>query len=502
MTTTDDPARRQLPPDVLRALLDQLAEGILIVDADGTIVGSNAASASILPEGVDATPHRYDAFADLFEVRDGAGRPLPLDAWPLSHALRGEHVARFEMSVRNRRTGETFLHEIDAGPVLGDDGKVLYAISLRRDVTRTRQERDALERLFASEHAAKLEAERANDLLVRINRLAVDLGRVLTPSAVANAGARIAREAAEATGVGIVQLEPDGRTLETVATDGFPPEVVEPWRTFDVDAPAPLAESVRTDEPVFVSSPTERSARFLGIAERTPNAISHAWACFPLHQTGLVSGAIGFGFPDVRTFPAADTAFLGAIADQISTAIERATLLEDSERARREAEDALRRLRRLEFVTDAAISDLPFEELLNELLDRVRSALEADSSTLLLLDDEGGDLTVRASRGLEGEIDGATRIPVGEGVAGRILASAQPLVVEDLTSVAIVSRWVPETMRSLVGVPLRVRRDLVGVLHVATASPRAFTNDDIRLLELVGARVASALERAALYGER
>jgi GAF domain-containing protein len=183
----------------------------------------------------------------------------------------------------------------------------------------------------------------------------------------------------------------------------------------------------------------ERTARFLGIGERTPNAISHAWACFPLRQTGLVSGAIGFGFSNARTFPAADTAFLGAIADQISTALERATLLEDSERARREAEDTLRRLRRLEFVTDAAISDLPFDELLNELLDRVRSALDADSSTLLLLDDEGG-LTVRASSGLEGEVAGASRIPVGEDVAGRILASAQPLIVEDLTSVPMVSR--------------------------------------------------------------
>ena len=43
---------------------------------------------------------------------------------------------------------------------------------------------------------------------------------------------------------------------------------------------------------------------------------------------------------------------------------------------------------------------------------------------------------------------------------------------------------------------------MVGVLHVATVEPRAFTDDDVQLLQLVGARVASALERAALYGER
>jgi len=386
MSAPHDDPRRHLPADVVGALLDQLSEGIVIVDAQGTVVASNAAAVSILQ---DASPPsgRRDPVAPGFDVRDAAGRPLRPEEWPLARALRGEHVTRFEMTVRDTASGVALVHEVDAGPVLDAEGKVVYAISLGRDVTRVRDEREALERLVASEHAAKTEAERANEALVRLNRLAVDLGRVLTPSAVAEAGARLAREAAGATGVGIVRLLADGRTLQTAAVDGFPAEVVEPWREFDVDVPAPLTEAVRTDEAVVVSSPTERSARFLGIAERSPTPASHSWACFPLHQTGLVSGAIGFGFPDVRTFPETDVAFLAAIADHVSTALERATLLEDSERARREAEEAVRRLRRLEFVTDAAISDLPFDELLNELLDRVRSALDADSSTLLLLDE-------------------------------------------------------------------------------------------------------------------
>jgi GAF domain-containing protein len=55
---------------------------------------------------------------------------------------------------------------------------------------------------------------------------------------------------------------------------------------------------------------------------------------------------------------------------------------------------------------------------------------------------------------------------------------------------------------SLAGVPLRVRGDIVGVLHVGTAEPRRFTDEDVQLLELVGARVASALERASFYGDR
>jgi GAF domain-containing protein len=360
-------------------------------------------------------------------------------------------------------------------------------------------ERAEVERIYEAEHVAKQVAERANELLARLNALAVALGRLLTPEAVAGAAPRLAREAAGASTVGLVALLADGRTLETIGSDGMPPEIGEAWRTFTVDEPAPLAECVRLDEPVFVSSPTERRARYLGIAERTPVTVSRSWACFPLHQTGLVSGAIGFGFGDVRTFPDHDVDFLSAIAEQVSAAVERASLLEDSEHARREAEEAARRLRRLESVTDAAISDLAFDELLDELLERVRAALEADSATLLLAD--GDLLRIRASRGLSPPADDEP-VPIGDGIAGRIFSSAHPMVVQDLSSLPVRSRWLRDRMRSLAGVPLRVRRELVGVLHVATVEPRSFTDDDVQLLQLAGARVASALERAALYGER
>jgi PAS domain S-box-containing protein len=497
-----DEAEREasLGADVLRALLDQLPEGITIVAADGRIVEVNEAATMLLDDAKpdDVRGRFHERSADV-EVRDAAGRLLTPEQWPLTRALHGEHVERFEMATTNRRTGETRLHEVDAGPVLDARGRVAFAISLRRDITRERTEREELERLNALERVAKQMVERANERLVQLNRLAMELARVLTTETVATAAVRLAREAADATVVALVRLAADGRSLDTVATEGIPAPVVDAWRRFPIDAPAPIAESVREDEPVFVSSPIERRARYLRIDDRTSSTVSRSWACFPLHQTGLVTGAIGFGFAEVRTFPDADAAFLSAIAEQVSASLERATLLEDSERARREAEDAARRVRRLEFVTDAAISDLPFDELLDELLERVRTALEADSSTLLLI--EGDALHVRGSRGVPR--DGVEPpVPVGDGVAGRIFASARPMVVEDLAASHTRPGWLRDRMRSLAGVPLRVQKELVGVLHVATLERRSFTDQDLQLLELVGARVASALERAALYGAR
>src|SRR5262249_26407890 len=88
---------------------------------------------------------------------------------------------------------------------------------------------------------------------------------------------------------------------------------------------------------------------------------------------------------------------------------------------------------------------------------------------------------------------------VGYGIAGRIAASGTPLVVDDLSTVEVWSDVLQERMRSLMGVPLLVAGRLIGVVHVATALPRRFTDEDLHLLELVAGRVASAIEHARLF---
>jgi signal transduction histidine kinase len=54
-------------------------------------------------------------------------------------------------------------------------------------------------------------------------------------------------------------------------------------------------------------------------------------------------------------------------------------------------------------------------------------------------------------------------------------------------------------IKSLLGVPLLVRDEVIGVLHVGTLVHRQFTNNDTELLQLVAERVALAVERAQLH---
>jgi signal transduction histidine kinase len=58
-----------------------------------------------------------------------------------------------------------------------------------------------------------------------------------------------------------------------------------------------------------------------------------------------------------------------------------------------------------------------------------------------------------------------------------------------------------EGITSLLGVPLTVRGEVIGVLHVGTLVPRAFEDEDVQLLQLVAERVALAIEKARLHDD-
>ena len=157
------------------------------------------------------------------------------------------------------------------------------------------------------------------------------------------------------------------------------------------------------------------------------------------------------------------------------------------------AADAADRLSDIESLTDADLAHLDLDELLDELLDRSLAALDADTAAVLLVDASGDRLVATAARGLEAEVYQGVRIPLGQGFAGRIAASGQPVVIDDIETAEIFNPLLRDAgLHSLAGVPLVVAGRLVGVMHVGSLAPRRFTTSDVELLQLVGERVALA----------
>jgi anti-sigma regulatory factor (Ser/Thr protein kinase)/putative methionine-R-sulfoxide reductase with GAF domain len=168
-----------------------------------------------------------------------------------------------------------------------------------------------------------------------------------------------------------------------------------------------------------------------------------------------------------------------------------------------DAPNADERLRRIELVTDAALAHLSVEDLLAELLDRVQALLDVDTVAVLLLDASAEQLVATAAKGIEAEVRQGVRIPLGKGFAGRVAAEKIPVILPQIDHTTVLNPilW-DRGIRSLLGVPLLSSGRVVGVLHVGTLGSRQFTDADVRLLEIVADRVASAIQARQVETER
>lgn len=229
----------------------------------------------------------------------------------------------------------------------------------------------------------------------------------------------------------------------------------------------------------------------------------------PIMAHHEVSGVMEFFSREHQAVDQSLLVIMKIMGDQIGQFIERKRAEEEraqtygrEQRARREVETAIDRMRQVQTVTDVALSHLSLDELLAELLTRVRDAMSADTVAILLLEPEGDELLAWAAKGLEKEVELGVRIPVGAGFAGKIAATKRPVKIDDIETADVLNPLLREKgIRSLLGVPLLVGGRVIGVIHTGKFKRYQFTDDDTRLLQLVADRIALAIDNARLFEE-
>jgi sigma-B regulation protein RsbU (phosphoserine phosphatase) len=161
------------------------------------------------------------------------------------------------------------------------------------------------------------------------------------------------------------------------------------------------------------------------------------------------------------------------------------------------------RLRDIEAVTDAALSRLDGQALLNALLDRVKAVLDVDTATVLLLERPAAQLVATAASGIEEEVRQGVRIPLGAGFAGTVAASGRPVVLNRVDQETVRNQLLIERgLHSLLGVPLLAGGRVVGVLHVGSLTGRPFGREDVELLQLAADRAALAVQTMTAQDDR
>jgi two-component system sensor histidine kinase KdpD len=131
--------------------------------------------------------------------------------------------------------------------------------------------------------------------------------------------------------------------------------------------------------------------------------------------------------------------------------------------------------------------------------------LHADVSSLYLLDRDGAHLTLAATNGLDRYQIGRARVPFGEGVTGRVAATREPMVIDDVRHEPrfLWVRGIDQRrfIASMLSVPLSWHESVVGVLNIQTEIPRDFGESDVAQLSAIADLLAGIVEKGRTQRE-
>jgi signal transduction histidine kinase len=159
------------------------------------------------------------------------------------------------------------------------------------------------------------------------------------------------------------------------------------------------------------------------------------------------------------------------------------------------------KLRALQDISAALGSTLDLGELLEMILDRISEVMEADRSTLYLLDEETDELW---SKVIQGEEVHEIRLRPGEGLAGTVARTGKPLNIKDAyQDVRFDAEWDRRTgyrTRSTLGVPMKNQHGrTIGVVQVLNKHEGYFTVADEALLTALASHAAVSIENSKLF---
>jgi putative nucleotidyltransferase with HDIG domain len=142
------------------------------------------------------------------------------------------------------------------------------------------------------------------------------------------------------------------------------------------------------------------------------------------------------------------------------------------------------------------------DDLFQRIVQMAADATEAKRASLMLVDDETEDLVIKAARGMPPEVQRETRLPLGQGIAGRVAVQGRPLFIRDIreSGWADCAEFGRYRTTSLISVPVLIRGEVFGVLNVADkAAEGEFLEEDLTLLSALAQKAALAIENQALY---
>ncbi len=162
-------------------------------------------------------------------------------------------------------------------------------------------------------------------------------------------------------------------------------------------------------------------------------------------------------------------------------------------------------LNRLVQVSLRMSSVMGLQPLLDDIMQCAVEIAGAEAASILLVHRHTNDLYFAASTSPDAATLAGIVVPLEDSIAGSIIAAEQAVIIPDVAQHPRHFRGVDQriafTTRSILGVPLRIRDKLIGVLEVLNKQEGEFDDTDVQLITILASQAAIAIDTAQLIAQ-
>jgi signal transduction histidine kinase len=284
----------------------------------------------------------------------------------------------------------------------------------------------------------------------------------------------------------VVLINPTSGFLEILASQGLPGKAA--------DLRLRVGEGItgwvaRSGKPARVAD-VSRDRRYVMLRPDVRSELA-----VPLDVNGEVRGVLNVDSERVDAFSAEDQDLLEGLALEASRVIQNTWVYEQL------------RLKAGLFESLASVSrtinsTLNLDDALHVITREACKLMDARMCALMMLDESGEWLDLRASHGAGEAYLRKPRLSAEESLVGIVVRRKKPIQVENVqvsTRYQNVEIARQDGLCALLSVPLLFAGQAIGVLSVYTARPYSFSNDQVRILSALAELSAIAIEKARLY---
>lgn len=289
----------------------------------------------------------------------------------------------------------------------------------------------------------------------------------------------------------------EGPRLRLVAAHGFEEDPIAEGLSIPNDEELLIGQVLHRKDPLVIDDMLAISDGRAGSGIPDFEKV-RGWIGAPLIVRDQAVGVLTVTSQEPNAYDAAEAEMVAAFAHQAATAVANSQLYAESQRQ-------MRAMVALAETARVVSASLDLGEVLQRILSQTMRTLEVDAASLALVEEESGKLVFTAASGMGAEQMIGIRLEKGRGIAGWVVESGEPLIVQDVQDDPRFYRDVDQQIgfqtRAMICAPIRIHSEIIGVLEAVNPRRGMFEPHQLEILMGIAGLAGTAIEHARLFAE-